>query len=90
MDWPMSRTVERQASRMAAMMQKVGADPVRLARLRAGEVYADARTKCLQCSSARECLLWLDANPPTREAPHFCPNFDVLENCKLGNCKKVG
>lgn len=82
MDWSMSRTVERQASRMANMMQMVGADPVELVRLRAGEAYAEARAKCLQCSNARECLLWLDANPPSREAPLFCPNFRVFQNCK--------
>ena len=74
MDWPMSCTVERQANRLADMMQTVGADPARLARLRAGGAYAEARTKCLQCCNARE---W--------EAPLFCPNFRVLKDCtKVG------
>ena len=85
MDWPMSCTVERQANRLADMMQTVGTDPARLARLRAGGAYAEARTKCLQCCNARECLLWLDANPPSGEAPLFCPNFRVLKDCtKVG------
>jgi hypothetical protein len=82
MDWPMYRTVERQASRMADMMQRLDTDPVKLVRVRAGEAFADARTRCLQCSSARECLLWLNADPPSGEAPLFCPNLALLESCK--------
>jgi hypothetical protein len=82
MDWPMSRTVERQASRMADMMQKLDADPNKLVRLRAGEAYAEARTNCLRCCHARECLLWLDAVPTSGEAPLFCPSFGLFKTCK--------
>ena len=82
MNWPMFRTVERQASRLSEMMERLDVDPSKLVRLRAGEAFAEARTKCLQCSHARECLLWLDADPPSGEAPHFCPNFELFETCK--------
>ena len=82
MGWPMFRTVERQASRLAEIMERLEVDPVKLVRLRAGEAFAEARTKCLQCSSARECVLWLDAEPRSGEQPLFCPNFALLESCK--------
>lgn len=82
MDWPMFRTVERQAIRMAKMMEKLGVDPGKLVRLRRGEAYADARTKCLQCTNVHECLHWLDADPPSAESPRFCANIEVFEKCK--------
>ena len=82
MDWPMFRTVERQATRMAKMMEKLGVDPGKLVRLRRGEAYADARTKCLQCTNAHECLHWLDASPQSTESPRFCANVEVFEKCK--------
>jgi hypothetical protein len=81
MDWPMLRTVERRASRMSDMMERLDVDASKLVRLRAGEAFAEARTKCLQCSRACKCILWLDADPPSDEAPHFCPNFEVFETC---------
>ena len=86
MDWPMFRSVERQASRLADMMQRLDADPSKLVRMRAGEAFAEARTKCLHCSSARECLLWLNNDPPSDKAPLFCPNLALLDDCK----KSVG
>jgi hypothetical protein len=81
-DWPMARTVERQACRMAEMMEKLDVDPVKLVRLRAGEAFAEARTNCLKCSHVRECLLWLDANPPSVETPHFCADLELFESCR--------
>jgi len=82
MDWPMFLSVERQASRLADMMQRLGAEPGRLVRMRAGEAFAEARTKCLHCCNAHDCLLWLDADPRGGEAPQFCPNLALLEECK--------
>jgi hypothetical protein len=82
MDWPMFRTVERQAIRMAKMMEKLGVDPLKLVRLRRGEAYSEARTKCLHCANVQECLPWLDADPPSTKAPSFCANVEVFEQCK--------
>ena len=82
MDWPMFRHVERQATRLADMMQRVEVDTTKLVRQRMGDAYAEARTKCIVCCNSRECLLWLDANPPSCEAPTFCPNFALFASCK--------
>jgi hypothetical protein len=82
MDWPMFRTVERQAIRMVKMMERLGVDPVKLVRLRRGEAYSEASTKCLHCANAHECLHWLDADPPSTESPRFCANVEVFEQCK--------
>jgi hypothetical protein len=82
MDWPMFRSVERQARRLADVMERLDTDPGKLVRVRAGEAFAEARTKCLQCASARECLLWLDADPPGGEDPLFCPNLELFKDCK--------
>ena len=82
MDWPMFRHVERRATRMADMIQHVAVDTTKLVRLRRGNAYAEARTKCLDCCNSRECLLWLDAYPPSGETPTFCPNFALFESCK--------
>jgi hypothetical protein len=78
----MFRHVERQATRMADMIQKVEVDTTKLVRLRVGVAYAEARTNCLQCRNSRECLLWLDAIPASGETPTFCPNFELFESCK--------
>lgn len=89
MDWPMCRHVERQASRTQEMTEKLGVDVAKLVRMRAGEAYAEARTKCLRCQNARECLLWLDANPPSGEEPTFCPNLELFEACMTDASKRA-
>ena len=81
-DWPMYRRVERQATRMADMMQRLDVDTGKLVRIGNGFAYADARLKCLNCRNATECLLWLDAKPASSETPTFCPSFSLFEACK--------
>ncbi len=82
MSWPMSRTVERQARRMVDVMERLDVDPLKLARERRGEAYAEARGKCLHCSRAQECLRWLDGNAPEGGEPAFCSNLRLFERCK--------
>jgi Family of unknown function (DUF6455) len=82
MNWPESRRVERQAKRMHEMMQKRDVNPAELARLRNGEAYMEARERCLRCCATTECLLWLDANPPSSVEPHFCPNIALFDGCR--------
>jgi hypothetical protein len=84
MDWPMSRTVERQARRMVDVMERLGVDPLKLARERGGEAYAEGRARCLQCTRAQECLAWLDGNSPEGGQPAFCSNLPLFESCKRG------
>ena len=82
MNWPMSGTVERQARRMVDVMERLDVDPLKLARERRGEAYAEARDRCLHCSSAQDCLRWLDGNSPDGGQPAFCSNLRLFESCK--------
>ena len=77
----MARNVERQATRMAAMIERLDVDPCELVRGRAGEAVTEARNKCLNCASVHECLQWLDA-PPSSEAAAFCANLPLFEGSK--------
>ena len=81
-DWPMFYRVERQAKRFMEMMQRLDVDADKLVRIRDGAAYAGARDKCRDCHHTRECLSWLDADPPSLAPPRFCPNFRLFEKCK--------
>jgi hypothetical protein len=84
MDWPIFRHVERQARRLSDMIERTGADPSRLVRLRHGEAYIEAHTKCIECRHATRCLSWLAAPKRVGECPDFCPNAALLESVKRG------
>jgi hypothetical protein len=79
--WPMYRRVERRAVRMHDMMRRLDVDAAKLARLRSGDAYGEARAGCLSCRAAEVCLRWLDA-PAGEGRPEFCPNLAVFEGCK--------
>ncbi len=79
MTWPMFQHVERRASRMHEMMDRLGVDVVALARHRAGDSYAEARKSCLDCQAGDQCLRWLDRPQPPGEEPLFCPGFASFE-----------
>lgn len=87
MDWPMYRRVERQAVRMHEMMDRLGVDPVVFARLRQGEAYAEARSHCLFCKRADECLRWLESESVPHNAPTFCPSLPLFEACLKARTK---
>jgi hypothetical protein len=78
----MSRHVERQATRMNEMMERLDVDPLKLARLRQGDAYLEARTRCLKCADVGECLHWLEHPSATTEGPDFCPNSTLFGTCK--------
>jgi len=79
MRWWMTRRVERQATRMHEMMDRLNVDEAALARARQGEVYADARARCLTCGTSDKCLRWLDREPAPGEPPAFCPNMRLFQ-----------
>jgi len=81
MDCPMHRRVERRASRMHAMMQRLDVEPSALMRLRRGEAYAEARARCICCGTSDKCLRWLDEQAPVNKRPEFCPNLSLFEAC---------
>ena len=78
----MSRTVERRATRMHQMMQRLKVDVLTLVRLRNGDAYAEARSRCLRCEESCVCLLWLDKGG-TNPGPDFCPNLEFFNACKI-------
>jgi hypothetical protein len=78
----MTRRVERQARRMHDMIQRLDVDTAALARLRQGDAYAEARTRCLWCGTSDLCLRWLDSPERRPARPGFCPNLSLFERCK--------
>ena len=68
MRWAKSKTVERRATRMHQMMERLRVDVLILVRLRNGDAYAEARSRCLRCEDSCVCLLWLDKGGPNPEA----------------------
>ena len=82
MRWWMTRRVERQATRMHEVMERLDVDGAALARAIQGEVYAQARDRCLSCGTSDKCLRWLDGYGRQARRPDFCPNLQVFEACK--------
>jgi hypothetical protein len=79
MKWWMTRRVERQATRMHEMMERLNVDAAQLVRARQGQDYAEARARCITCGTSDKCLRWLDKQPPAGGEPTFCPNLRVFE-----------
>ncbi len=76
------RSVERQAVRMHQMMRRLDVDPGVLIRLRRGDAYAEARARCLACTTIGDCLRWLDGYALEDESPDFCPNLQLFCPCR--------
>ncbi len=79
MRWWMTRRVERQASRIHEVMERLDVDGAALARLHQGQAYAEARARCVTCGTSDGCLRWLDSRPSSSERPEFCPNLRLFE-----------
>jgi hypothetical protein len=79
---PPFSSIGRQAERMKEMIDRLDVDPLKLACLREGESYVQARLKCLDCSNADQCFQWLETSAPDVERPTFCPNLSLFELCK--------
>jgi hypothetical protein len=90
MQWWMTRRVERQASRMHEVMERLNVDGAALARLRQGQAYADARTRCLACGTSDKCLRWLDRQPLSSAPPEFCPNLGLFERYRKPQAHRLG
>lgn len=89
---PSVARVERRAKRLHDMIARLDIDAVRLARLDRGEVYAEARKRCLICASASDCLGWLDHSAAEAGAspPHFCPNSPAFARVASMGKKPLG
>ena len=86
MRWPMTRRVERQTCRLHDMMSRLDVDAAAFARLRQGDAYAEARSRCLSCGTSDKCLRWLDSPEQAPTRPTFCANLSVFESCKVREC----
>ena len=82
MSWPMFRRVERRAVRSMRRRRVLHVRPGKLARLRRGNAYAEARAGCLSCGMSERCLRWLDDPAAAGKRPEFCPNLTLFEACK--------
>ena len=80
--WAMRKTEERRAIRMQQMMNRLNVDALVLIRLRNGDAYAEARSRCLGCEDSSLCLVWLDRGQPD-SGPDFCPNLEFFKACKM-------
>lgn len=78
MRWWMTRRVERQATRMHEMMDRLDVDGAALARARRGELYAQARRRCVSCGTSDKCLRWLDEPSKSSKGADFCPNLSLF------------
>lgn len=88
MSWWMTRRVERQATRMHEMMERLDVDGAALARSGKGDAYMQARTRCLTCGTSDKCLRWLEREQTPARSPDFCPNLSTFEHFrKTSNIK---
>jgi hypothetical protein len=78
----MTRRVERQASGLHEVMDRLDVDGAALVRADQGEVYAQARNGCLSCGTSDKCLQWIDGPPQPGSRPDFCPNLSLFEAFK--------
>ncbi len=82
MNRAMRKTVERRATRMHQMMDRLQVDARVLVCLRDGDAYTEARWRCLRCEESCMCLYWLDKGIPDVR-PDFCPNLEFFNACKM-------
>lgn len=80
---PMLTRILAQAELMDRMMACLGVDPATAARADCGNAWYEARTRCIGCTSARQCRAWLSAAemgafPGPAE---FCCNAAFLRDC---------
>jgi hypothetical protein len=81
---PMLNRVLRHAQLMDRMMERVGVDTAKAARIDKGVAWYEARTRCIACNSERECVHWLkrpQARAPS-EIPEFCANAAFFRSCR--------
>lgn len=82
MDRPLLRRVEMRARRMQDMVDALDIDEIALIRAKSGEGYSEARSKCLHCCNADDCLHWLKTEHHSGDVPEFCPNLELFISCK--------
>src|SRR5262245_20451697 len=80
---PMMDRVLQQAELMDRMMECVGVEPVRAARLDNGTAWYVARSRCIACPHDRRCGAWI-AEQVTKpcEPPGYCANVAFFHRAR--------
>jgi hypothetical protein len=81
---PMMQRVLQQAETMDQMMQCVGVEPVRAARIDRGMAWYEARSRCIACIHDHHCRDWIAAQQSTLQPvpPGFCHNAEFFRQAK--------
>jgi hypothetical protein len=81
---PMMQRVLQQAETMDRMMQCVGVEPVRAARIDRGMAWYEARSRCIACIHDRRCRDWIAAHQGTSQPmlPTFCRNAEFFRRAR--------
>jgi hypothetical protein len=83
-------TAEKRLRNMSAMIDRLGLDPVMLARGRLGHNLRSALRTCQSCSAEDVCRDWLVRAPHTLErAPRFCPNAERFARVRADEFKRA-
>ena len=77
---PMLKRVLQQAALMDRMMEAVGVNPARAARIDRGTAWYEARSRCIACTSEPNCRSWLRQRGRAKPSapPAFCANADYF------------
>jgi hypothetical protein len=77
---------------MEEMMQCVGVDPARAARIEKGTAWYEARSRCIACVHDRRCRVWVAARQGTSPTapPEFCQNAEFFRLAKQTDCEAHG
>lgn len=81
---PMMQRVLRTAKLMDRMMQCVGVEPARAARLDKGMAWFEARSRCIACVHEQRCRDWIAGRTGTTASapPAFCQNAEFFHLAK--------
>jgi hypothetical protein len=70
--------IDRQMANFHDMVDRLGIDPVDLARDCLGYRLSTAVRRCQACDAGATCRAWLDRTTTAENAPAFCPNADIF------------
>jgi len=81
----MMQRVLQQAKLMDSMMECIGVEPVRAARMDKGMAWYEARSRCIACVHDRRCAAWISGQiTQTSAPPEYCGNAEFFRQTKTG------
>ena len=78
--WPKLTRVLKQAELMDRMMEALGVNAARAARIDCGGAWYGARSQCIACTADQSCRIWLSKLEGGKSSapPGFCANADFF------------